>query len=304
MPDLRESVDTTPTDAARVRELDRAADAKAFDPRTPTYNPTDHVSGHRREADPAPGLNSPVLLSLSAKVRAASADRFEPRVGGTSDNPPAARTDSPPSVAESVEVPENDAFGPIDAYRYREVPCVEQRPQRVYELHGTDEALTEGEAGAIRDAQEKVAEVLDDAGDDLTADDIQEALQYINPTGGRLNCVECAKAVDDVLAGRAAVAGPTKGQRPYFVESALSVRSHEYVDNLTAAEVERLVDDAGSGTRGIVIGWTVDGASHAYNVANIDGETYWLDGQFDLMTEHNPHTYKTFEFYRTSEGDR
>ncbi|MBM7786289.1 toxin glutamine deamidase domain-containing protein [Tenggerimyces flavus] len=302
MPDLRESVDATPIDAAHVRELDRAADAKAFDPRTPTYNPSDHVSTRREPAAPAPGLDSPVLLSLSAKVHAASADRFEPRVGGTSDSPAAPRPDGPEAAVESVEVPETDAFGPIDADRYREVPCVECRPQRAYELHGSKAALTEGEVSQIREAQEHVAEVLDDAGEDLTADDVQEALQYINPTRSEMNCVECAKSVDDVLSRRAAVAGPTPDQPPYELKAALSVRSLDYLDNVTSADVEQLVAEAGPGARGIVVGWRNQRPVHAYNVANIDGEVFWLDGQQDLMTERNPHNHKSLEFYLTSGG--
>lgn len=302
MPDLRESVEAPPPDAARLRELDRAADAKAFDPRTPTYNPTDHVSPRREPPPPTPGLDSPVLLGLSAKVHAASADRFEPRVGGTSDGPPAPRPDGREAAAESVEVPESDAFGPVDADRYLEVPCAERRPQRVYELHGSEAALTEGEVTQIREAQEHVAEVLDDAGEDLTADDVQEALQYINPTRSDMNCVECAKAVDDVLSRRPAVAGPTPDQPPHQLKAALSVRSVDYLDNVTSADVEQMVADAGPGARGIVVGWRNQRPVHAYNVANVDGEVFWLDGQQDLMTERNPHNHKSLEFYLTSGG--
>lgn len=307
MPDLRESVDTTttPADAARVRELDAVADAKAFDPRTPTYNPADHASAHRREADPTPGLNSPVLLSLSAKVRAASAERFEPdqpTVAGTAgpaaDNP----RREPHRPEGAIDAPLEDDFGPIDADRYREVPCVEQRPQRVYEVGGSDGALTEAEAVAITDAREKIAEVLDDAsGDELTADDVQEALQYINPTRATSNCVECAKAVDDVLRGRASAAGPTEGQSRYHVQAALSARSSDAVDNVTSAEIERLVTEAGPGARGIVVAWQHQNPAHAYNVANIGGEVYWLDGQSDLMTEHDPFGFSTFDFYWTGD---
>lgn len=287
MSDLRESVDTPSPDAARVKELDAVADAKAFDPRTPTYNPADHVTSHPREATPAPGLNSPVLLSLSAKVRAASADRFPSLVGGTDDDDPApVRSDTPH---------EGD----------RDVPRARERPRWVDELRGSDESLLESTSDAVGKAHASLVEVLGEAGDELTADDMREALQYVNPTRSNTNCVECAMAVDDILDGGSAVAGPTPSQPPYELRAALSVRSLEYLQDVTSAEVEGLLEDAGSGASGIAVGWRNQVPVHAYNAANIGGEVYWIDGQQDLMTEHDPHGFGSLEFYVTgTEGEQ
>lgn len=80
------------------------------------------------------------------------------------------------------------------------------------------------------------------------------------------------------------------------------MRSLDYLDDDTSMDVERLVAEAGPGARGIVVGWRNQRPVHAYNVANIEGEVFWLDGQQDLMTERNPHSHNSLEFYLTSGG--
>lgn len=298
MPDVRETLDdappTGPVDVARVRELSAVADAKALDPTTPPYNPTDHVPPRRRSESPTtPGLTSPVLLDLSTRVHAASVDRFQARVGGTSD----AANGGTDATDGRGELHEDD--------RRPEVPCADLRPRGVDEVDGSADGLIESDVDAITSAQANLAEVLRESGDELSAEDVQEALQYVNPTDGRQNCVECAMAVDDLLDGRPAVAGPTPSQPPYQLRSALSARSNDYLENVTSTEVERLLHDAGSGARGIVVGWQNQAPVHAYNAANIEGDVYWLDGQQDLMTEHDPHGFRSLELYLTgTEGEQ
>lgn len=66
------------TDVDRTKELYALGDARAFDPRTPTYNPLDHVTPRRERPEPPQGLGDrPTLLGLSAKVREAREERYE-----------------------------------------------------------------------------------------------------------------------------------------------------------------------------------------------------------------------------------
>jgi hypothetical protein len=303
MSELRETVDdqppSGPIDVARVKELSALADAKAFDPSTPTYNPTDHTPPRREARPPTPGLDNPVLLDLSARVHAASADRFHPRVGGETSGQRHAPEGSPLAAAEVVEGPIEDEFGPIDRERHDQVPCVVQRSLRVYELDSSDVALSEKDAAAIKEAEQVFAEALDEADGMLSAEELHDLLVYVNPTRASYNCVECAMAVDDLLRGRPAAAGPTRDQSQHYLDAAMEARQLEYVEQLDSDDIERLLLEAGPGARGIVIGWKNANKAHAYNAVNLDGDVYWLDGQKNVMAEQNPHSYKTFDIYRT-----
>lgn len=85
-----------PIDVGRIKELDAAADAKAFDPATPTYDPRDHTQPRESRAEQVAQLpERPTLLALTTKVRAESRDRFE-------------RSDAE-QLADNVDRPEADA---------------------------------------------------------------------------------------------------------------------------------------------------------------------------------------------------
>jgi hypothetical protein len=113
---------------------------------------------------------------------------------------------------------------------------------------------------------------------------------------------ECGRsAVDDILRGKAVAAGPTEDQPPHFVENALLIRAVDYLENIGPFHIERQMLDGGSGARGIVIGWKNYGPSHAYNVANIQGDVYWLDGEKDIVATDHPHPrHVSFDLYRTA----
>jgi papain fold toxin 1 (glutamine deamidase) of polymorphic toxin system len=106
--------------------------------------------------------------------------------------------------------------------------------------------------------------------------DVRTVLPHINPLGFANNCAESSMAVDDVLAGRPAVAGNSRltdvlpdrlGGKPEFTAD----------DSPTSIEHELL--RAGAGSRGVVLMGSKDGRLHTANVANLEGETYWIDGQ-------------------------
>lgn len=136
----------------------------------------------------------------------------------------------------------------------------------------------------------------------LKAETVENVLTYVNPTHSLMNCVECAMAVDDSLGGRAAVAGPTPDQPGENVRSALSHRTIDYHEDLAPNRIEVLLRHSGPGARGIVVGWKDDFRAHAFNVANLGGIVYWLDGQRDRMVQRDPYSYEALDLYRTSDG--
>lgn len=108
-----------------------------------------------------------------------------------------------------------------------------------------------------------------------TVADVRRVVTKINPLAADRNCTEASMAVDDVLGGRAAVAGNSRHT------NVLPSRFGS-LDNMTAhtpASIEKELLDAGDGARGIVIMAAADGQGHAANVVNLGGKTYWIDGQ-------------------------
>jgi hypothetical protein len=138
----------------------------------------------------------------------------------------------------------------------------------------------------------------------LRVETVEKVLPHINPTRSELNCVECAMAVDDSLGGRGAVAGPTPEQPGANVKAEMSHRTVEYVADLAPAEIEDLLLEVGPGARGIVIGWKDGHRGHAFNVANLRGDVYWIEGQSGRMSAQDPYGYQVFDLYRTGGGVR
>jgi filamentous hemagglutinin len=97
------------------------------------------------------------------------------------------------------------------------------------------------------------------------------------PTQGRVsNCANCAVATDATLAGRPAVAlpgGPTRVSvlEKYFGGLFQPMRS--------PADIERGLQAAGPGARGIVFGQRAGGIGHFFNGVNQGGVVRFLDGQ-------------------------
>jgi hypothetical protein len=97
------------------------------------------------------------------------------------------------------------------------------------------------------------------------------------PTQGRvMNCANCAVATDATLAGRPAVAlpgvpTPVSVQEKYFGGAFQPMRS--------AADIERALQAAGPGARGIVFGQRAGGIGHVFNGVNQGGVVRFLDGQ-------------------------
>lgn len=196
-----------------------------------------------------------------------------------------------------------------DAARYAlrrrgQIPLVDLRPQRVHLLEGGNTPMTAVQQAAMRDAHQEINRLLQAAGGrPLGRFETRVAMRHVNPTASNRNCTEIALAVDDILAGRAAVAGarargvPIPVARGVYRQQASEVRT-----GLSSLDdVERLIAE-NPGSRGIIVAHGGQGAGHVYNVANVGGRTSYLDGQLARMADVNPHAgrFPQYDFYRTA----
>ncbi|MCG5220189.1 toxin glutamine deamidase domain-containing protein [Streptosporangium soli] len=189
------------------------------------------------------------------------------------------------------------------ARRRGEIPLVGIRPQRVHLLEGGNTPMTAAQQTAMRAAHQEISRLLRDAGGrPLSRYETRVAMRHVNPTGSTRNCSEIAMAVDDILAGRAAVAGarargvPIPVARGVYGRQAIEVRTG--LSSLD--EVEQLIAN-NPGARGLIVAHGGQGAGHVYNIGNVGGTMSYLDGQLRLMANANPHgRFPRFDFYRTA----
>ena len=92
-----------------------------------------------------------------------------------------------------------------------------------------------------------------------------------------MNCVNCAVAVDQVLAGKTVKALPDPSASGFAVYELEDLYNNYFVDVSSKAEIEVILGQAGTGARGIVYGEGDMG--HVFNVANLGGEIVFIDGQ-------------------------
>ncbi|GAB2711251.1 toxin glutamine deamidase domain-containing protein [Nocardia thraciensis] len=167
-----------------------------------------------------------------------------------------------------------------------DVPLAEIRPAGVSRLIRNVQEPTRSEASAMRRAYEAQIAILSRMGDrPPTRAELRELLQLVNPTRSRSagNCMECSWAVRDILARRAAVAGPSGAQK--FIEPSTERFHGDSHTEIHAAIAEQLNRP---GRNAIMSGNRYsDAFGHHYNVANIDNEIYYLDGQTGTLTAQN-----------------
>ncbi|MEW9555631.1 toxin glutamine deamidase domain-containing protein [Nonomuraea sp. NPDC050783] len=188
--------------------------------------------------------------------------------------------------------------------RRGKIPLVELRPRHVHRLDGGTSPLTAAQQAAMRDAHREIDRLLREAGGrPLSRYETRVAMRHVNPTGSKVNCSEIAMAVDDILAGRATVAGARpRGVPVPLVRGALGKQATEVRTGLSSLDdVERLIAE-NPGARGIIIGHGGTGTAHVFNVANVGGKTSYLDGQLRQMADVNPHAgrFPQWDFYRTA----
>ncbi|MEV0993365.1 toxin glutamine deamidase domain-containing protein [Nonomuraea sp. NPDC050202] len=164
--------------------------------------------------------------------------------------------------------------------------------------------LTETEEELMQDAYRRISRILEEAGGRaLRLDEVRSLLPYINPLDRKDNCAEVALAVDDILSGRPAVAGLI-GNLSIRTAGVYSSRAIQQIGSLTATtlhEVEELIR-RNPGSRGLVSVSRAFGAGHAYNIVNIDGRLFYLDGQSRKLESANMHVIGCTEYtvYRTA----
>lgn len=166
------------------------------------------------------------------------------------------------------------------------MPLAEIRPAGVSRLIRNAHQPTAVEAEAMRRAYAAQATILSRIGErSPTLAEVRELLLLVNPTRSRTagNCMECSWAVRDILAGRPAVAGPSGAQK--FIEPSTERFHADSHREIHEAISERLHQP---GQNAIMSGNRYsDAFGHHYNVANIDGEIYYLDGQVGTVTDEN-----------------
>lgn len=160
-------------------------------------------------------------------------------------------------------------------------PRIPPPPGREFRPIGVDELVSEEhpeqEIQILQQSHANICEALQSmpGGVPRTADDVRAVLPDINPLAYHGNCIECGMAVDDVLSGRAAVAGNSSKA----TVMPKRIGGSELAAEHTRESIEQELLQAGDGSRGIVITRAKDGQGHTANVANLEGKTYWIDGQ-------------------------
>ncbi|EUB98022.1 RHS repeat-associated core domain containing protein-containing protein [Rhizobium sp. CF080] len=122
------------------------------------------------------------------------------------------------------------------------------------------------------------------------------SIRNVNPTGGTLNCANCAIATDATLAGRPASAlpgGPTR------VGDLQDLFGSQFSRATTINGISKTMSNAGSGARGVVFGARGTETGHFFNVVNQNGQVRFLDGQIGGVPSF--HGYSSFHLMRTNE---
>lgn len=201
------------------------------------------------------------------------------------------------------------------AKQFFQTPIEDLRPLNAARLDRLAKPAAHDEE-LMRAGYQEIQKILKETrGRPLTADELRRAVQHTNPTkanGFRRNCSECAMAVDDILRGRPAVAGdvadpPNLDGVLDMFRSRITGEADDIIAGKSGAfdDIEAFLLAKRPGTRGILWGQTSQaggGAVHVGNVANIDREVYYVDGQVGLVDKFIPTANKYFEvgmFLRT-----
>ncbi|TDD80441.1 hypothetical protein E1293_20745 [Actinomadura darangshiensis] len=195
--------------------------------------------------------------------------------------------------------------GPIDPQRRAKVPLADLRPARTQMFENFVEMPNE-DAALMGVAHHRVTRMLAQLGEGrpTTAQDVLRIIKEVNPTGHRRNCPESAMAVDDVLGGKPAVAGRLNGAAVPVARAAYKLRAIQSWPGLDGVrQIESIMRQAGSGSRAIIIGYGGKYTPHCYNVINVRGTLYYLDGQErrGWVGTHPVHDgrFTKFDLYRT-----
>ncbi|MBT1187915.1 RHS repeat protein [Streptomyces sp. CJ_13] len=121
--------------------------------------------------------------------------------------------------------------------------------------------------------------------------------KLINPEGGQMNCGLCAKAGDDLMAGRNPNSVPG-ADHPMTRPEVSALTGRPFVQKGGLNPVVADVLSWGPGARGIVGAWPQKGMGHYFNVANIDGKVVFFDFQQGRANPADPR-YRSYYLMRT-----
>jgi Papain fold toxin 1, glutamine deamidase len=122
----------------------------------------------------------------------------------------------------------------------------------------------------------------------------------VNPTGGTMNCVNCAIASDATLAGNAASALPGSATSISVLEDTFGGTFQPVSGQM---QIGSILSQSGNGARGIVFGESASGdVGHVFNVLNNNGTVQFLDGQIGGSGLNNFNNFQNFQFLLTHPG--
>lgn len=125
------------------------------------------------------------------------------------------------------------------------------------------------------------------------------SIRNVNPTGGGVNCVNCAIAAEYTLRGAPASALPTSGPLP------ISLITKEFGGSFApvsgSMQIGSLLSRSGEGASGVVFGRGA-GMNHVWNVVNQGGNIRFLDAQAGGLGVRNFEHFSDFQFLLTTPG--
>ena len=125
------------------------------------------------------------------------------------------------------------------------------------------------------------------------------SIRNVNPTGGGVNCVNCAIASEYTLRGSAASALPASGPLP------INLITREFGGSFAPVsgpmEIGSILSRSGNGASGVVFGQGT-GMNHVWNAVNQGGNIRFLDGQIGGLGVQNFDNFSGFQFLLTTPG--
>ncbi|MER6005626.1 toxin glutamine deamidase domain-containing protein [Nonomuraea angiospora] len=201
-------------------------------------------------------------------------------------------------------ISDHDDFGKVNVERRTKVPLAGLRPQRVEDYDKASQPLSEEHKEAMRKAYGELRKFIDDLGSrEIRFGDLLAIINKVNPTGHNRNCPETSLAIDDILRGKPAVAGPLNAAPVPVIRTTMgrrAIEKHLRLSNLK--KVAKILQNEGPGSRGVVIGYSGSGIGHVCNVLNVNGHIYYADGQHQrVYVDRHPMEgkYREYDFFQT-----
>ena len=125
------------------------------------------------------------------------------------------------------------------------------------------------------------------------------SIRNVNPTGGGMNCVNCAIAGDATLAGNAASALPGGATSIGVLERTFGGTFQPVSGQM---QIGSILSQSGTGARGIVYGQSLipGRPGHVFNAINQGGTIRFLDAQAGGLGVNNFNNFQNFRFLPTN----